>query len=107
MDINEASFIYRFRQGDPETFHVLYDQYAPLIYGIIRKNTINDEVAGEVLRCVFSTAFRERESFSPSRQRIFTWLYVISDKIICNHSFGEVVTTHPGRIKMLHRRESV
>ena len=62
------------KQGDQQAIGLLYDKYAPALFGIISRITDNKQQAEEILHRVFINAWNLRDAYNSSRLSLFTWL---------------------------------
>jgi len=69
-----ADLIARIARGDEAAFGQLYDAYAGLAFGLIRRILREKEAAEEVLQEVFWQVWREAASFDPGRGTPEAWL---------------------------------
>ena len=60
--------------GNEQALHVIYDRYAPALYGIISRITTDKLLAEEVLTKVFLNIGVNMGSFNPAMSSFFTWL---------------------------------
>lgn len=73
----------RLQQGDQQVFGKLYDQYAPLLLGVIRSMVRDEKIAAEILHASFVeiwSHFKVRRSDGP--------LYTPMLKIVRKHASG-------------------
>lgn len=71
---SEADLVSALRTGDSSAFASLYDQYAPILLGIIAKTVGDEQRAAAVLAETFATVRSEIE-FCPASQSLFLWLF--------------------------------
>jgi RNA polymerase sigma-70 factor (ECF subfamily) len=69
-----AELVARIARGDEGAFGQLYDAYAPLAFGLIRRILREKESAEEVLQEVFWQVWREAGAFDPARGSAEAWL---------------------------------
>ena len=69
-----AELVARVARGDEEAFGQLYDAYASLAFGLIRRILREKEAAEEVLQEVFWQVWREAGAFDPARGSAEAWL---------------------------------
>lgn len=62
------------KQGDQQALGLLYDKYAPALFGIISRITNNEKQAEEILHRVFIKAWNLRDAYNSSGLSLFTWL---------------------------------
>lgn len=66
------------RDRDEVSILKLYDNYAPALYGVVRKIILNVHEAEEVLQKVFIKVSVEIGKFTGKSKRLFSWLYNIA-----------------------------
>lgn len=103
---SEADLIGALRIGQPGAFAALYDQYAPVLLGIITKITGDEQRAESVLARAFTVVCSEIEQ-CPANQPLFLWLFdiarqtatkaldtgsKINSSVVQLTAFGKVVT---------------
>lgn len=91
--------IRRIREGDAVAFGILYDRFAPVLLGIIRKQITDLRQSEEILQKIFLRVHSEIASFDISRDRLFSWLLAITHNIISKNSAeipaaGNFVSSH-------------
>jgi Sigma-70 region 2 len=87
-----VGFIVRLKQRDPKAFSQLYDEYAPLMLGIIMKQ-VDDKITGEeILQEVFVDLWKQIENYDADTNRFFTWVLLTTVKCCKGH-----LTKQPGR----------
>ena len=69
-----AELVGRVARGDEGAFGQLYDAYAGLAFGLIRRILREKEAAEEVLQEVFWQVWREAGTFDPARGSAEAWL---------------------------------
>jgi len=70
----------------------LYDKYAPLLLGVIRRIVGNDKVAEDILQMSFIEIWENKKAYDPSRERLFTWML----RIAKNAALGVVRSVKAG-----------
>lgn len=61
-------------QGNQESISLLYNKYAPALFGIICRITNNKQLAEGILQTVFLKAWNQRDASNSSGLSVFTWL---------------------------------
>jgi RNA polymerase sigma-70 factor (ECF subfamily) len=69
-----AGLIARVAQGDREAFGRLYDQFAPALFGLIRRILRDPAASEEVLQEVFWQVWQEAARYDPRRGSPEAWL---------------------------------
>ena len=65
-------------RGDRGAFHLLYEQTAPKLFGIVLRITSNRSVAEEVLQETYIKVWQNAERFTPEVGKPITWLAAIA-----------------------------
>lgn len=65
--------------GDLSAWNRLYDDFAPLLYGIILRQ-VPEELADVVLEKSLLSIYHRIDEFEPGNQRFFTWMYKITSE---------------------------
>ncbi|MDQ3073090.1 MAG: sigma-70 family RNA polymerase sigma factor [Bacteroidota bacterium] len=71
---DEEQLVLKLREKNSEAIGDLYDQYSPLLYGVIKKIIHDDDKAGNVLRKTFSAISNKIEFYNSSECSLVTWL---------------------------------
>jgi RNA polymerase sigma-70 factor (ECF subfamily) len=58
----------------PEGFTILYNQYAPALYGVALRITSSRTQAEDIVQKVLAKAWLHPEEYDPARESLFTWL---------------------------------
>ncbi len=66
------------KQGNQQYFRLLYDKYAPALFGIISRISNNEKMAEEILNIAFIKVWNQRASFNSSKTSLFSWLMAIA-----------------------------
>ena len=80
VELTEKELFLLLKQKNENAFSYLYDQYAPLIYGVILREVKNSKVASEILKTTFLNIIDECKNLDCIKQSLFTWLLVIAKK---------------------------
>ena len=78
MDITEAEIARRLRDRDREVIAVIYDRYAPSLYGITVKIVRSKSQAEDVLQEAFIKIWHNAASYEPEKGNLFTWILNIT-----------------------------
>ncbi len=66
---------------DKNAFSLIYDTYAPSLYGALLKIVKNDKRASEILEKVFFNIWNECKTLDYTNQSLFVWMYSITYKM--------------------------
>ena len=78
--LTEEQLFMLLKQKNELGFSYLYDRYAPLIYGILLRETKNTRLASEILKNTFVSIVNECDNLDCIKQSLFTWLLVLMKK---------------------------
>lgn len=81
----ESSLIKKARQGDRESFGLLYDVYAERIYRFVYVKTQHKETAEDIVSEVFMKAVRSITAFESEKGSFQAWLYRIARNAVIDH----------------------
>jgi len=59
---------------DKRAIEVLYDQYAPNLYGVVLKIVRSEEIAQDVMQDAFVKVWQKADQYDASKGTLFTWL---------------------------------
>lgn len=65
-------------QGNKESLGLLYDKYAPALFGIILNITKNEKKAEDILKITFINIRKQIAGFNAANCSLFTWLFTIT-----------------------------
>ena len=76
-------------------FELLYDKYAPLLYGMIRQKIRDEKTAKKILLAVFQSVYDNRNQYPSFTGTLFTWLHQITTRQLAIHfkSKSQVIAT--------------
>lgn len=80
MHLTEKQLISRLKNGEQESFSVLFEKYSGRIYGLAFRMCGNKEDADDIVQNTFIQAFTNINSFR-EESGIYTWLYTIAKNI--------------------------
>ncbi len=66
---------------DKNAFILIYDKYAPSLYGTILKIVKNDSLAAKILEKVFLSVWNGCKTLDYTNQSFFIWMYSITYKV--------------------------
>jgi RNA polymerase sigma-70 factor, ECF subfamily len=73
-------FLVRVGRGDREAFAMLYDQIAPVVYGLARRVVRDAQIAEDVAQETLVEIWRQAPRFDPSKGRAMSWVAVIAHR---------------------------
>ena len=104
-DLDPAAALAAVAGGDLDAFGRLYDELAPLVFGVARRVVRDPSRAEEVTQEVFTEVWRQAARFDPSRGSVRTWVLTIAHR----RAVDTVRSTQASRAREEHvgRREPV
>ena len=81
----DAALASRVAAGDAVALSGLYDQYAPLVYGVLLRMLQNTAAAEELLQEVFWTLWTRPERFDPTRGSLRVFLFQLARSRALDH----------------------
>jgi len=76
--LGDEVLVRRVASGDERALSVLYDRYAPLIYGTGMRYLRDRGLAEDLVQDVFTSVWRNAAGFDPARASFATWVYRIT-----------------------------
>ena len=70
----EKELLLLLKQKSEKAFSYLYDQYAPLVYGLILKKVRDEKLASDILSSTFINILEECNNPECVKQTLFTWI---------------------------------
>jgi RNA polymerase sigma-70 factor, ECF subfamily len=74
----EMDLVNQLQQGDDSAYAVLYDRYAPMLFGIIYRIVPDKKEAENLLQDCFVKIWNHITSYDPERGALATWLINIA-----------------------------
>ncbi len=71
---SESEVITLFQRGDKKSFEQLYDQYAPMLFGVVSRVVPDPRLAVQVFQQSFIYLWQNKASYDPRKERFFTWM---------------------------------
>ena len=81
---NESDIIQKVIARDEKSFELLYDEYAPRVYGLVLRMTQSKELSEEIVQEVFLKLWNNIDKYDPQKSKLFTWLYQITRNTCLN-----------------------
>jgi len=72
--VSEDELVALLQSKAPEGFTILYDQYAPNLYGVALRITASHAQAQDVVQEALVKAWLHLDQYDPAKGRLFTWL---------------------------------
>ncbi len=70
----EQRIVSLLRNNDKQGIALLYDHYAPALYGVIQRVVPDQDVAEEILQDVMVKIWQRFEQYDAGKGRLFTWM---------------------------------
>ena len=77
-NITEEELLHLLATNGKEGMHLLYDKYAPALYGIIHKIVGSDKLAEDILQDSFIKIWSHLTTYDKNKGRLFTWMLNIA-----------------------------
>jgi RNA polymerase sigma factor (sigma-70 family) len=74
QQLDEKELVALLKARDQSAIATLYDNYSPVLYGVIFRILQNEELSNDVLQEVFVKIWKNIDKYDPSKGRLFTWL---------------------------------
>ena len=74
----EEQLIISLKLGKQEALGLLYDKYAPVLFGVISRLVAEEAQAEKILIMTFMRSWSEIDSYNPCTTRLLTWLIGIA-----------------------------
>jgi RNA polymerase sigma-70 factor (ECF subfamily) len=81
-DLSETELVFLLQQKNKQGYALLYDRYAPTLYGIVLKTTHSDELTQQVIQEVFVQVYKEINTYDSRMQPFFSWLFALTRQTI-------------------------
>ncbi len=75
---NEEELVSLLKSKDQSAFSYLYDNYSPVLFGIISKMISDRELAEDVLQEAFVKIWNNFSNYDSAKGRLFTWMLNIT-----------------------------
>ncbi|MEJ7780808.1 MAG: sigma factor [Daejeonella sp.] len=82
--INDRTIVTLIRKGDHSVCKVVYDKYAPLLYGIIYRIVKDQTVAENLLEDTIAKVWKDQVSYDPEKLSLCTWMMNIARNLAIN-----------------------
>lgn len=76
--ISDENIIRLLKQNNKEGLSLLYDKYAPVLYGVIHRILQNTEASEEVLQDTILKIWNNAEKYDAARGNLLTWIINIA-----------------------------
>jgi len=80
----DSTIIERVKQQDKAALELLYDKYAPALYGVILRMCGNRELAEDLLQESFVKIWQHIGTYDATKGKFYTWAYRIAKNLTLN-----------------------
>lgn len=74
----EEQLVEFLQKGSKEAFEYLYENYSNTLYGVVYRIVNDEEIARDLIQEIFVKIWKNIQSYSPQKGRIYTWMLNIS-----------------------------
>ena len=74
----DSELMQRVHVNDSKALEALYNRYSPLLYTLIKKIVVDEEMAKDVLSDVFVIIWRKIDLFDFNSNNVYTWIVTIT-----------------------------
>ncbi len=85
-EYSEEEMIAFLSDGSEQAFQIVYDAYAPTLYGIVLKIVRQNEIAEDLIQEAFVRIWQRADRFDRAKGSLFTWMLNIAR----NHSIDYI-----------------
>lgn len=85
QSIPETDLVRQLKDNSAAAYEYLYDHYSAALYGFIKRNISDENLASDLLQDVFVRIYRNMEKFDPARGRLFTWMINITRNLCVDY----------------------
>jgi len=78
---DQEKFLKLLRTGDSQAMEMMYDQFAPALYGVAYRIVQDESIAEEILRDSFIHISQHHSDFDESKQNLCLWMINIVQRI--------------------------
>jgi len=78
MKISEQEIVEMLHQNDRKVISIIYDKYAPALYGVVLRIVRSEEIAEDVMQDSFLKIWKNGQKYNSSKGTLFTWLLNIA-----------------------------
>jgi Sigma-70 region 2 len=66
------------QDANRDALSILYDRYAPVLYGVFQKITGDNAIAEDALQLCFINIWKLKNGYNSSEETVFTWVFKIA-----------------------------
>jgi RNA polymerase sigma-70 factor (ECF subfamily) len=91
LSVKEADFVRDLKAGHSPAFTLLYNRYAPALYGVLLRLVKDEDRAGDLLQDTFVRSWVHIHRYDPEQGHLFTWLLTITRRLAYDELKGHKV----------------
>lgn len=78
MKVTEKNIVEMLHQNDKQVMAIIYDQYAPALYGVVLRIVQSEAIAEDVIQDAFVKIWKNGKTYNSSKGTLFTWMLNIT-----------------------------
>jgi len=78
MKVAEKNIVKMLHQNDKQVMAIIYDQYAPALYGVVLRIVKTEAAAEDVMQDAFVKIWKNGTKYNSSKGTLFTWMLNIT-----------------------------
>ncbi|MFT6320949.1 MAG: RNA polymerase sigma-70 factor (ECF subfamily) [Granulosicoccus sp.] len=78
MKFAKSQIVEMLHRNDKQVIAVIYDQYAPALYGVVVRIVQSEEIAQDVMQDAFVKIWKKGTTYDSTKGTLFTWLLNIT-----------------------------
>jgi RNA polymerase sigma-70 factor (ECF subfamily) len=104
LPTTEAELVGALKGGHLGAFTLLYERYAPALFGVLLRLVNDQDQAQDLLQDAFLKSWVNRHRYDPEQGRLFTWLLTLTRRLAYDELKGQQVrlSTHSSLGASLH-----
>lgn len=105
--LSEQTMVELLKEDSLKAFNILYDRYAPALFGAIMRITSEQTLAENVLQQTFTELWNNKQTYKSFKERMFTWMFKIARKLAVNNvrKLNEL-DQNPGIYNLVYSKEA-
>lgn len=92
-DTQDRDLIIKIRSGEVDGMEMLYDKYASVLFGLLKKIVQDEVVAEDLLEGAFIQAWDKIDSYEETRGSVFSWLTTVARNKAIDHIRSKIYKT--------------
>jgi RNA polymerase sigma-70 factor (ECF subfamily) len=91
LPVKEADLIRDLKAGRSSAYTLLYDRYAPALFGMLLRVVKDEDRAQDLLQDAFVKSWLNIHRYDPEQGRLFTWLFTLTRRLAYDELKGHQV----------------